>query len=99
MAKTETIVILNQSRRLHTIGGVRILPTEAKAVPASVVESKAFKFCQERGELAVVEEERKPILDEDEARREADRRKKEGQGANNGGIVAKAGRARSTPQE
>lgn len=97
MAKT--VFVLNQSRRLHTIGGVRILPTEAKEVSADVIESPAFKFCQERGELAIVDEAKDPILDEDEARKENDRRKKEGQQVNNGAPVkttASKGRARNT---
>lgn len=92
MSEEKTVILLNQSRRLHTIGGVRILPTEAKPVPASVITSKAFAFLRDRGELAIVTEEREPILDEDEARKENERRKKEGQQVNNGAPVKPAGR-------
>lgn len=96
---SKVAIILNQSRRLHVIGGVRILPTEAREVPEEVIKSDAFLSMQEKGELAIVTETRDPILDEDEARKEAERRKKEGLQANNGAPVktSKAsGRARST---
>lgn len=89
------VILLNQSRRLHTIGGVRILPTEAKEVPASVLESAAFKFSNERGELAVVDETREPILDEKEAREEAERRKKEGLQVNNGAPIKPQAKGRA----
>lgn len=87
MADVKTVNVLNQSRRLHLIGGVRIIPTEAKAVPEEATKTKAFEFLAERGELAIVDDARDPILDEDEARKEAARRKKEGERANTGAPV------------
>lgn len=95
---SKTVFILNQSRRLHLIGGVRILPTEAKEMPAEIVDTAAFKFCQEKGELAIVEAAREPITEEEAARKENDRRKKEGVQINNGAPTksARSGRARNT---
>lgn len=87
MADVKTVNVLNQSRRLHMIGGVRIIPTEAKPVPEEATKTKAFEFLLERGELSVVDSAREPILDEDEARKEAARRKKEGERANTGAPV------------
>lgn len=96
MSEQKTVVVLNQSRRLHMIGGVRIMPTAAKPVPESATKTKAFAFLTERGEVAIVNEERDPILDEEEARKEAARRKKEGERTNNGVPVKSTAQARKT---
>lgn len=96
---SKVAIVLNQSRRLHMIGGVRILPTEAKEVPVEVLDTDAFKMMQERGELVITDAVKEPILDEDAARKETERRKREGVQANNGAPAKTAkssSRARNT---
>lgn len=94
MAAPKEIILLNQSRRLYVIAGVKLSPTAALAFPAEVAEYPGVKSAIAEGDLAIGDEVKEPIIDKKDAEKDSARRKAEagpaGRGRARGNAVPRA---------